>query len=61
MKIQNCKVGMRVVGKTTGNRYEITGVLPNGEVEVELSSPICVLKYTTKPEYLRKVLKEIKP
>ena len=61
MKIQNCKVGMRVVGKTTGNRYEITGVLPNGEVEVELLITDRPTRYITDPRHLRKVLKEIKP
>lgn len=60
MKIENCKVGMRVVGKSNGKHYEITEVF-DGEVEVMPTPPIGAFKYTTDPKYLRKVLKEIKP
>jgi hypothetical protein len=60
VKIENCKVGMRVVGKNNGKHYEITEVFDD-EVEVVLLSPIGAFKYTSDPKYLRKVLKEVKP
>lgn len=57
MKIENCKVGMRVVGKSNGKHYEITEVRDNEVIVM----PRPNIAFHTEPEYLRKVLKEIKP
>ena len=60
MKIENCKVGMRVVGKSNGKHYEITEVREN-EVIVMPKPNIGLLTFHTEPQYLRKVIKEVKP
>lgn len=60
MKIQNCKVGMRVVSKRNGRMYRITGV-DQYAVEVELLITDRPTRYITDHRHLRKVLKEIKP